>query len=331
MNTTALKKTIIESDLEETESKNMSFLSDVVSGLSNNKKTLPCKYFYNEAGSQLFEKICELDEYYITRTELALLKTYAQDIAELIGENAIVIEPGSGAGEKIQLLLDSLAKPLAYIPIEISGEFLQYSCEVIETKFPQLMVYPVEADFTKPLPHVAQTIKQQVGDNCCLFFPGSTIGNFSPSEAVTLLSQFKELIGEKGSMLIGVDRLKSLGTLIPAYDDAKGVTAEFNKNLIKRINLELDANFKTDQFKHEARFNQEESRIEMHLVSQQEQAVTIGSHRFEFQNQETIHTENSYKYSDEVFVGLIQNSGLKVDVSWQDEQGLFSVYLLKPA
>lgn len=304
------------------------FLADVVDGLGAEPKTLPCKYFYDEKGSLLFEDICLLGEYYITRTEMQMLQNYGEEIAELIGPQAVLIEPGSGAGEKVQLLLNLLDNPAVYIPIEISGEILQRSTQIIQNKHPELMVYPVEADFSAPLDIIASTIEEQVGGNRCLFFPGSTIGNFSPDQAVSLLQQFAKLIGDEGSMLVGVDRLKDRNTLVAAYDDALGVTADFNKNLLTRINNELGGDFSLDQFQHQARFNEEESRIEMHLISQQEQSIQIADNEFHFQSQESIHTENSYKYSDEVFAELVADSGLKIKKHWMDADKLFSLYLL---
>lgn len=311
-------------------SKNDAFFYDVISGLTVSPKTLPCKYFYDEQGSLLFEKICQLDEYYITRTELAMLKQYAPEMAEYIGEDAVVIEPGSGAGEKIQRLLDNLKQPQAYIPIEISKEILQRSTDIIEQTYPGVQVYPVESDFTQSLQQFSSAVNEHVGDNRCLFFPGSTLGNFSPAQAVELLTIFAGIVGRHGCLLVGVDRLKSLDIIEAAYNDAQGVTAAFNSNILQRINRELDAHFDLERFAHKAIFNPQESRIEMHLSSQGEQTVHIGNEVIRFADQETIHTENSYKYSDTVFQQLAQQSGLRIQRHWLDDAQLFSIYLLVP-
>jgi dimethylhistidine N-methyltransferase len=307
------------------------FFNDVLEGLSSLPKTLPCKYFYDEQGSLLFEKICQLDEYYITRTELAMLNQYAPEMAGLIGEDAVVIEPGSGAGEKIRILLDSLNQPEAYIPIEISKEILKRSAKIIEQAYPSLQVYPIESDFTHSLYNFAAAVDNQVGDNRCLFFPGSTLGNFSPSQSVELLKIFAGIVGSSGCLLVGLDRLKPVEIIKAAYNDIQGVTAAFNKNILQRINNELGANFDISRFKHEAIFNAAQSRIEMLLISQCEQTVDLGGDTITFDCHETIHTENSYKYSDAVFTQLVEKSGLTIKRHWLDELKLFSIYLLVPS
>lgn len=325
----SLQDNLQESHQENSQKDEQELFDDVIDGLTATPKTLPCKYFYDEYGSQLFEKICELDEYYITRTELSMLKQYAPEMAELIGEDAVVIEPGSGAGEKIQILLDNLQNPQAYIPIEISKEILQRSANIIEEKYSGLQVFPVESDFTQSLENFSKAIKgQQISDNHCLFFPGSTLGNFSPLQAIDLLKTFSAIVGKQGSLLLGVDRLKSIEVIEAAYNDKQGVTAEFNKNILQRINRELGADFDLENFEHISIFNAQESRIEMHLTSCEDQTVTIANRSVGFTQGETIHTENSYKYSDAVFKQLVEESGLSIKKQWLDENELFSIYLL---
>ena len=331
MNQTALPDTLNDTEQAHEDDCHWSFLHDVLEGLQQTPKTLPCKYFYDDRGSRLFEDICLLDEYYITRVELKILQQYANEIAALIGDNAVVIEPGSGAGEKIQLLLSALSQVKAYIPIEISREILQRSSDVIQKKYPELLVYPVQSDFSTSLDNFTQAVSNTIGDNRCLFFPGSTIGNFSPDQAIDLLKKFVGIIGPSGCILIGVDRLKNRDILRAAYNDSRGVTAAFNKNILQRANYELGANFTVDQFSHKATFNEHDSRIEMHLSSNIKQTVTIAGKDIVFNESETIHTENSYKYSDDLFQSLLRQSGLQVKKQWLDKEQLFSLYLLSPA
>ena len=301
------------------------FLQDVVRGLSKEQKTLPCKYFYDERGSQLFTEICEQEEYYLTNTEIALLNKYGAEIAAITGQNACIIEPGSGAGEKIQLLLTALDEPDSYMPLDISEEILQASVETITNKFPALKVNPVKIDFTNDinLPECNASSNKRL-----VFFPGSTIGNFNPEEASDFLQKLQQIAGPKGSLLIGVDLIKDKEVLEAAYDDKNGVTAEFNKNLLHRINDELNADFDITAFSHNAFFNDEKSRIEMHLTSEQEQSVKIQDNVFEFSEGETIHTENSYKYSVRSFTKLVEESGFAVVKVWQDENELFGLFYL---
>jgi|SaaInl5LU_22_DNA_1037371.scaffolds.fasta_scaffold05304_4 dimethylhistidine N-methyltransferase len=308
------------------------FLQDVFEGLSASPKTLPCKYFYDEQGSNLFEQICELDEYYITRTELALLSDIGNEIAERVGEGVTIIEPGSGAGQKVQILLDALLHPRKFIPLEISLDALEASTQELEKKFPRLEVIPHQGDFTdkkdlKKLPLVEEDTEQRL-----VFFPGSTIGNFSPHEATEVLSNLRLLAGENGLVLVGVDMLKNRDRLLAAYDDSLGVTAEFNKNLLVRINRELSADFDIEEgFDHRAVFNEEASRIEMHLVANKDQQVAIRDEVFEFKQDESIHTENSHKYSQQMFVDMALEAGLKNVRNWTDAQADFALFLLRPA
>lgn len=306
------------------------FLNDVLDGLSDKQKSLPCKYFYDETGSQLFTQICETPEYYVTRAELAIMREHADDMAERIGENARIVEFGSGAGEKIRLLLKALVKPYSYTPLDISIEILQQSAEQLRTEFPSLMVTPVAADYTRPLADLplfdsANDAKQ---GRKVVYFPGSTISNFTPTQAEDFLQQIAGLLESDGGLLIGVDTVKSDEILNAAYNDAAGVTAAFNKNLLHRINEELLGTFELDKFRHHAFFNRTESRIEMHLISEVDQTVSIAGTDIRFKAGESIHTENSYKYSKESLESLARKAGLNIRYSWSDQAGLFGVHYL---
>lgn len=312
---------------------NEQFLSDVVAGLSQEQKTLPCKYLYDEDGSRLFEAICDTDEYYVTRSDLQLLDQYLPEMAQLIGPGVHVIEFGSGAGVKTHHLLAALDQPRAYTPIEISASALEASATELRQAFPKIEIRPLQGDYTRDIPSSALTLEPQDAKRL-VFFPGSTISNFTHQEAADFLGRIRRMIQpqdarEKGGLLIGVDLIKSLDILIPAYDDAQGVTRDFNLNLLQRINRELGADFQVDRFRHEARYNTEHSRIEMHLVSTEQQQVRVNGHQFSFQPGETIHTENSHKYSIDSFTRLAAASGLRVVKSWTDAQGLFSTHYLE--
>ncbi|WP_196140159.1 L-histidine N(alpha)-methyltransferase [Aliikangiella sp. G2MR2-5] len=311
------KAKVIKKETEE-------FAQDVIEGLSQKQKTLPCKYFYDSKGSQLFEDICELDEYYITRTELSLLDSIKQELANMIGSQATIIEPGAGAGTKIQKLLSALDSPKSYVPIDISEDFLNYSKEKINQKFPLLEVQPIKADFTDKV----HWDKRTTESNRTVFFPGSTIGNFSPTQASKLLSNLAQLADVDGAVIVGFDLKKSVDRIEAAYNDKKGVTAKFNKNILSRINRELEADIDLDSFQHEALFNHEESRIEMHLKSRKAQTIEIEKQRFEFDKEETIHTENSYKYSNQAFIELADKAGLKSEKHWMDKERLVSMHYL---
>jgi len=304
--------------------KNKPFLNDVLDGLKQSQKTLPCKYFYDEQGSLLFEKICELEEYYITRVELALLEKTKSEIAEMIGENATIIEPGAGAGIKIRTLLKALDSPESYVPMDISRDFLFQSCKTIQNEFPQIDIMPIQGDFTQPV----KWLGKQKNDNKVVFFPGSTIGNFEKQSAINFLMNMHNLIGQHGALIIGVDLLKEQKILEAAYNDSKGVTAAFNKNLLTRINQNLNADFNLNRFKHEAILNHQLARIEMYLVSQTEQTVSINGESFDFSAFETIHTENSHKYTVDSFLALAASAKLKSRKTWTDEQQLFSIHYL---
>ncbi len=318
----------MEAAVESKEHTESAFLRDVKAGLSQPQKTLPCKYFYNARGSKLFEAITEQPEYYITRTELTILQEAKDEMAELIGENACIIEPGSGAGEKIKTLLAALENPALYVPIDISESALNESAVEIKRRFPTIKTEPLVRDFTERM-HMPDLFAREENGKRVIFFPGSTLGNFSPEEAVTFLTRFGYAVGEGGLIIIGIDLVKETEMLEAAYDDAAGVTADFNKNLLVRMEEELDAEIVPEQFAHQAVFNPDESRIEMHLKSLQDQEVALGDERFAFKKGETIHTENSYKYTPESFPKLAQEAGLTVRTCWTDEGALFAVYALE--
>ena len=302
------------------------FLNDVIEGLSQNPKTLKPKYFYDNRGAQLFTEICTTPEYYPTRTEIKILNQNAEDIASQIGDNTALIEYGSGALEKIKILLDFLNEPVGLIPVDISEDQLFESAKNLENLYPDLEILPVAADFTKPIPipGFSHPPKKHVA-----FFPGSTIGNFEPDLAIQFLEGVTKTIGLDGLLLIGFDLKKDIETLLAAYDDQRGITSSFNKNLLSRINDELGGNFNLDTFEHVARYNENKGRIEMHLKSTTEQTVSINKELFEFLEGETIHTENCYKFTKESFTAMSSKAGLYPVKTWTDDQNLFAVMLLR--
>jgi len=301
------------------------FREDVLCGLAGPEKTLPCKYLYDERGSALFDSICELPEYYPTRTEIGILRRCAADMAAELGHNCLVIEYGSGSSLKTPLLLEQLRDPAGYVPVDISGEHLIASATALARQFPSIEVLPVWADFTADfdVPATRRAPRKRA-----VFFPGSTIGNFGPGDAVNLMKGVASQCGPRGGFLVGVDLEKPREILLPAYNDAAGVTAAFNKNLLVRINRELGANFDLDQFEHQAIFNERYSRIEMHLVSRKRQVVRIGRSSIWFAAGESICTEHSYKYTREMFRELAMEAGLALEQVWTDDAGLFSVQYL---
>ena len=302
------------------------FLNDVIEGLSQNPKTLKPKYFYDNRGAQLFTEICTTPEYYPTRTEIKILNQNAEDIASQIGDNTALIEYGSGALEKIKILLNFLNEPVGLIPVDISEDQLFASAKNLENFYPNLEILPVAADFTKPIPipGFSHPPKKHVA-----FFPGSTIGNFEPDLAIQFLEGVTKTIGLDGLLLIGFDLKKDIETLLAAYDDQRGITSSFNKNLLSRINDELGGNFNLDTFEHVARYNENKGRIEMHLKSTTEQTVSINKELFEFLEGETIHTENCYKFTKESFTAMSSKAGLYPVKTWTDDQNLFAVMLLR--
>jgi dimethylhistidine N-methyltransferase len=300
------------------------FARDVIAGLTARPKALPPKYFYDEAGSQLFERITELPEYYPTRCELSILREHATDIAGLLTAPAALIELGSGSTRKARILLDAAAAIRAYVPVDISAEMLAEEAARLAHDYPQLEVEPVAADFTRPF-----SIPRGVsGFARAGFFPGSTIGNFEPADAVSFLQHVARVLGRGASLIIGVDLIKDIRILNAAYDDSAGVTAQFNLNLLRRINRELGANFDIESFAHEAFYNAERHRIEMHLRSKIAQRVTVPGRTIVFDAGETIHTESSYKYTFDSFEALAQTAGWSLAARWTDSNGWFSVQAL---
>lgn len=298
---------------------------DVVAGLSQRQKTISAKYFYDVRGSQLFDQICELHEYYPTRTELGIMRSSIDEIVELSGPACLLIELGSGSSLKTRILLDHLQDLAAYIPVDISKAHLLAAAEEINADYPALEVLPVCADFTAhfDVPDCDRPVGRRL-----VFFPGSTIGNLSPGEAVDLLRNAAETCGEGGGMLIGVDLKKDFAVLKRAYDDAAGVTAAFNKNVLVRLNRELGADFNVDQFEHEAIYDEDKGRIEMHLRSRRAQVVRVDGTAIPFEAGETIHTENSHKYSISEFAVLASAAGFTAVRVWTDAKRWFSVQFL---
>ncbi|QQM65651.1 L-histidine N(alpha)-methyltransferase [Pseudoalteromonas sp. LC2018020214] len=317
---------IKQSNITDTE-----FLNDVISGLTQQQKTLPCKYFYDDKGAALFEQITSLQEYYVTRTELSILEQYSQSIAQMLPENLSIIEPGCGSGKKVAYLLAHMANVKTFVPFEISEEMLSYSLAHLSPLFPDLAISPLLGDFTH-----SQMVKQLTKDTALdsqtnlVYFPGSTLGNFAPVKAIEIMNNFHRLCGVDGYVLIGVDLVKERQVLLDAYNDKAGITAAFNKNLLQRINNELNGTFNLDNFSHESRFNEHHSRIEMHLVSNCTQSVIINDQQIDFIEGESIHTENSHKYTLESFKQLAAQANLKLEQTWQDDSNYFALCLLRP-
>jgi L-histidine N-alpha-methyltransferase len=299
-------------------------LKEVLDGLSERPKRLPCKLFYDELGSRLFERICEVDEYYLTRTELGILRACCDEVASVVGEGCRVVEFGSGASVKTRLLLEALERPRAYVPIDIARGALLESAAALALDHPELDVQPVCADYTREV-----ELPASAADCPTLgFFPGSTIGNFEPKDAVTFLRRARAHCGAGGFLLIGFDRKKDRATLEAAYDDRAGVTAEFNRNILRVLNREHRARFSLEAFRHRAVYDERNGRVEMHLVSTVRQRVAVGAELVAFEAGEPIVTEHCYKYDLDQFRGLARKSGFETVRAWTDEKGLFSVQLL---
>jgi len=298
----------------------------VLEGLAKPQKTLPTAFLYDEAGSALFDEICRLPEYYPTRTELSIMERSLPEMADAIGPEALVIEYGSGTGLKTRKLLAALRDPVAYVPVEISREFLKTSAASLQSEFENIEVLPVCADFTEPfdVPASSRPARRRA-----LYFPGSTIGNFRPEVAVRLLRQMREEVGSGGCALLGVDLVKDVDVLEAAYDDAAGVTAKFNLNLLRRANDELGADFDLGAFRHRAVWSASRSAIEMRLYARRPTAVNVGGKRFTFNAGEWIHTEDSHKYTLEGFADLAHAGGFDVEQVWTDDQDYFSVQYLR--
>ena len=302
------------------------FYEEVIKGLTSYPRAIPPKFFYDKRGSQLFDAICETPEYYPTRTEKAILEKNLTAISQYITPDCILIEPGCGSCEKVRSLLTH-SPPHTYVPMDISGDYLQGIAQNLSREFPSINIHPACIDYTSPL-----TLPFAMGDRRRVaFFPGSSIGNFEPNDAIYFLKNIASMVGQHGGLLIGVDLKKREDILNDAYNDASGVTAKFNKNLLNRINNELNGQVNVEKFKHHAYYNRDKSRIEMHLVSTTNQVVTINETDFNFEKGDSIHTENSYKYTIEEFHSLAKKAGFQAFDCWMDDQALFSIhYLVRP-
>jgi len=298
------------------------FRDAVIAGLGKREKTLPTRFLYDRRGCQLFEQICELPEYYLTRAELAIMRRDAAEMTARIGAGAVLIEFGSGSGRKTRLLLDHLDRPAAYVPIDIAAAALRDTAAALADDYPDLTVRPVCADFARPL-----ELEETGGDAArrVVYFPGSTIGNFEPPAAQQLLENIADLAGEGGGLLIGIDLKKDRAVLEAAYNDSRGVTARFNLNLLERINRELGADFEVSQFAHRAIYNESAGRVELYLESLGEQVVRLDGQEFEFAAGERICTEYSHKYEMEDFSRRAAHAGLVLRDRWLDDQQRFAV------
>jgi dimethylhistidine N-methyltransferase len=298
-------------------------LSDVIAGLSSDPRTLPCKYFYDERGAALFQKICELPEYYVTRTEIDILGRYHAEIAAQLGPNIELIGLGTGAGTKTRILIEGLENPAVYVPIDISEKQLRKSSMRFQKIFPNLEILPVCADYLQPV--VLPAPRRKAARNV-VYFPGSTIGNFEPNEALQFLQRVANVCGRGGGLLIGVDLQKDHSVIEAAYNDEAGVTAQFNLNLLSHINREIGANFDLNKWEHRAIYNSGAGRIEMYLISIADQTVRIQDREFHFRAGERILTEHSYKHTPEGFIALARQAGFDFVKLWTDDARLFGVF-----
>ncbi len=303
------------------------FAEDVRAGLTAEPKTLPCKYFYDARGSRLFDRICGLEEYYLTRTEIAIMQARVNEIVEAIGPRSVLIEYGSGSSLKTRILLDHLEAPVAYVPIDIAREHLARSAKELRAAYPTLRVLPVCADYSSRI--AAPELDDLTGTKV-VYFPGSTIGNMDLQAAANFLSRIADLVGERGGLLVGVDLEKDRDVMVEAYNDEKGISAAFNKNILRRANRELGMDFDLSLFTHRALYNEDAHRIESYLVSRIEQEVHLDDTTIHFDRGETIHTENSHKYTLERFATLARSGGFMVERVWTDSGEMFSVQLLRP-
>jgi L-histidine N-alpha-methyltransferase len=301
---------------------------EILKGFRLGRKHISPKYFYDEKGSRLFDQICKQPEYYPTRTELGIMHKHVKEMAALAGRRASLIEFGSGSSTKTRLLIEALDEPAAYVPVDISREHLLSAAKQLADAYPDIEVLPVCADFTQPFNLPEPRI---MPEHNIIYFPGSTIGNFSYQQSIDLMRVMREEARDDGALLIGVDLIKDKEILEPAYNDAAGVTARFNLNLLRRLNREHDANFSLDSFEHLAVFDEEDSRIEMRLVSLEKQQVQLAGEAFELERDEYIITEHSHKYSLEKFAAMAKQAGFKVDTIWTDDDELFSVQYLVAA
>jgi dimethylhistidine N-methyltransferase len=301
--------------------------SGVLEGLKRTPRELSPVWFYDELGSFLFDSICDLPEYYITRTELQIMRSHAEEMASFIGPNAALIEFGSGTSLKTRLLLDRLVSAAAYIPVDIARDHLLDAAGMLARDYPDLRIIPVCADFTRPfdLPSAVFSASKRV-----MYFPGSTLGNFLKPEALALLSRMREMVGKSGAVLIGIDLRKDPRILERAYDDSSGVTAEFNMNALRHLNRELGSDFDLSGYEHHAVWVDEESRIEMHLVAKRDQTVHLGGESLKIKRGEHVRTEYCHKYTLDSFADLAAMAGLSVSRVWMDPEKQFSVQLLEP-
>ena len=315
-----------ESDLDV--SSKLEFARDLVEALQRRPRQISPKYFYDKRGSELFDAICELPEYYPTRCEMEIMQVHGESIGEHLGREVQLVEYGSGSSLKTRRLLDVLEAPHRYVPVDISSEHLHQAAEALEGDYPHLEISPVAADFSSPfeVPNTSGTKARTV-----VYFPGSTIGNFEPAEALAILSQISSQIQDNGGLLIGVDLKKDVSTLENAYNDAAGVTAEFNLNLLHRVNRELDGDIEVDAFEHVALYNADAGRIEMYLESQSDQEWMVDGKTWEISAGERICTEYSHKYSIDEFCELAGKAGLSLERSWTDSENYFAVLHFCPA
>jgi L-histidine Nalpha-methyltransferase len=321
----ALARSVLRYSARHEAAASESFAEHVVHGLSDSPKWLSAKYFYDAAGSDLFEQITELPEYYPTRTELSILHKYASEMAGYVPLSAALVEFGTGSTKKARILIEATPQLAFYVPVDISAEFLAREAAAVRRDIPWIAVLPVAADFTRDfdLPQQVRS-RPRVG-----FFPGSTIGNFEPEDAAEFLRQAGRILGAGATMIVGVDRIKEETVLNDAYDDAAGVTAKFNLNILRRMNRELGGDFDLSAFRHRAFYNAEGHRIEMHLESLRDQTVRVAGRNFTCAKGETIHTENSYKYTVEGFRALAESAGWRPVATWTDENDYFAVHALR--
>lgn len=313
--------------MTETEllSRKKTMLEEVLTGLKQEQKMLPSKFFYDERGSQLFDEITELEEYYPTRTERKILEDNVGEIEEFLGERVLLVEPGSGSSSKTKILLKNMNNICCYIPMDISGDYLYKIADELRGEFPEISIIPLSADYTKPfeLPESSPDARKVV------FYPGSTIGNFKLEKVEQFLKVIHDIVEEDGAFLIGADLQKDIFVLEDAYNDSKGITADFNKNLLVHLNREIGTQFDTDLFEHRAIWNEEKGRIEMHLFVIKSHSVMVGEEMIEFEKGESIHTENSHKYTLNSFSEMVSD-WFEVKKVWTDEKDYFSLQYLEP-
>lgn len=302
-----------------------SFLADIVQGLSRAEKSLPCKWLYDKRGSQLFDAICDLDVYYPTRTEIAITRNHAGEIAELAGPAARLVELGSGSSVKTRILLDHLARLHAYVPVDISEEHLRSSCEALAREYPSIRIAPLAADYQRRLSLPASS---EGANATIVYFPGSTIGNFEPDAATRFLQRMGDIAGRRGGVLIGTDLVKDVAVLEAAYDDPQGITAEFNLNLLRRMQDELGAELDRSRFRHRAFYEPRERRIVMQLVSMGKNQIRVAGRSFTLEDGEPVTTEHSYKYEPEGFAKMAEGAGLRVRRLFRDPKGWFGLHWL---